>query len=66
MSWVYITAESVEQVTPNAICIKYRGQRIWLPKSQIEEPEKFDYGDTDVTIGMSEWIAQQKEIEGEE
>lgn len=66
MTYVYITADEVIDVTEKAIHVQRGDDFYWLPKSQIEEPDKFEVGDRNITVGMTEWIAQQKEIEGDE
>lgn len=70
MTWVFATAERIKRVTDKAILAEIadgEGEvtEHWLPKSQLEDPEKFEEGDQDITIGMTEWIAEQKGIEGE-
>lgn len=70
MTWTYATADEIKRVTDKAILAAIADsdgevRDYWLPKSQLEEPDKFEEGDRDITIGMTEWIANEKEIEGE-
>ena len=62
-SWVWLENCDVLRVTTQAIIIEYDGEQIWLPQSQVDEPERLDAGDCGVTIGITEWIANQKDIE---
>jgi hypothetical protein len=33
---------------------------VWLPKSQISEPDDYAAGDENLTISVTAWIAEQK------
>lgn len=65
MSWVYATADEIKKVTEKALLADFGGEEIWLPLSQLEDQDRYEEGDCDITIGMSEWIAKQKGIEDE-
>lgn len=34
----------------------------WIPKNQIADPDTYEEGDTEVTVSITEWIAEQKGI----
>lgn len=38
------------------------GERVWLPKSQVANPDDYSEGDEGVSISVTEWIADQKGI----
>lgn len=74
----YATLEdcTLLRATDRAVCIEYKGERHWLPFSQLApgEHEKivllFDEAEENtridgVTISASEWICAEKEIEPE-
>lgn len=58
--WVHLEDCSVKRVTEKAILIEHDGEEVWLPISQVSEGEKYEEGDEDVTISITEWIAKQK------
>ena len=62
MTWVHVEFERVEQVTPKAICFIIDGVRQWIPKSQIApaDVDGYDYGDTDGSVSVTDWIAREK------
>lgn len=57
---------SVEFVrhTDKAILVRYDASEVWLPKSQIEDEEEFDWDafdeDDDIDIIIPEWLAEEK------
>jgi hypothetical protein len=36
------------------------GEELWLPKTQIADAEDYEAGDGNVTLSITEWIAEQK------
>jgi hypothetical protein len=54
--------DPVEAESENAILVEVEGEKVWLPKSQIEEDsEVYGKGHTG-TLVITEWIAKQKGI----
>ena len=43
--------------------VEYDREEIWLPKSQMEDPEQYQEGDQGVRLSITKWIARQKEID---
>jgi hypothetical protein len=35
----------------------------WLPKSQVSEAGKYEQGDTDCTISITQWLADKLGVE---
>jgi hypothetical protein len=62
-NWVHLEECKILSVRGKAIQIEYQHQRIWLPKSQISEPELFQEGDYPITVSITEWIAAEKGLE---
>ena len=60
--WVHLDDVSVMNITERAVLILYDGCQHWIPKSQIDEPERLSTGDG-YTLSITEWIANQKGIE---
>lgn len=64
--YVHLENCKVIKGTDAAIHIEWDGAKYWLPRSQIANGDKYDTGDRDVTISITEWVAEQKGIEVEE
>lgn len=62
--WVHLDVAEVTAVTENAIQVEIDGDSHWLPKSQIDEAEKFHVGDRDITVSVKEWLARERGLEG--
>ena len=63
--YVHLDPCDILKVTDNAILVLYDGEKHWLPKSQVADPDTYDAGDEEVTVSISDWLARQKGIEGE-
>jgi hypothetical protein len=63
--WVHLEDCKVLRVTAKALLIEYSDSEFWLPLSQVSEAEQYEEGDEDVTISVTEWIAQQEGIEAD-
>lgn len=59
-NWVHLDVDEVKKITAKAMLVEIDGDELWLPLSQISEPESFEEGDTEITVSVSEWIAAQK------
>ena len=61
-NYVHVDAERVEKVTVKAILFVIDGVDVWIPLSQISPADRDQYeaGDKDVSVCITEWIAQQK------
>lgn len=62
-SWVHLEDCTIKRMTGSAFLIEYDGEEFWIPKSQIDDPDRLDTYDTGVTVSITEWIAKQKGIE---
>ncbi len=61
--WKKLKVSKVDVVTEKAMKVTTSsGEEIWLPKSQVNGPEKFSKDQENVVIQISEWIATQKEL----
>jgi hypothetical protein len=62
--YVWFENTRVLGVTSKALHVVLEGVgEAWLPKSQVEDPERLAEGDTGITLGVSQWILDQKGIE---
>lgn len=63
--WIFWEDCEVKAVTDKAVLVTHDGEDRWFPKSVLEEPDKYERGDTGVTLAIKEWFAEQEEIEGD-
>lgn len=66
--WVLLDVEQVLQVTDNAILVRIgldgdEYEEVWLPKSQVQNPDDYEKGDTNVDISITGWLAREKGLE---
>ena len=60
--WVHLDVLLVKKATPEAFLLTIDGidEDHWIPKSQMADPDNYEEGDENVTVSVTEWIAQQK------
>ncbi len=63
--YVHISVDEILRITDKAFRVLLDGEEIWLPSSQISDAGDYSEGDKDITLSITEWIANQKGIEGE-
>lgn len=66
-NWVDLEDCTIVKVTEKAMlveCDQLDGQT-WIPLSQVDDPEKFETGDEDITVSVTEWWAKKNDIETE-
>jgi hypothetical protein len=56
--YVYIDVLIIKE-TDKAFLVNVDGETMWLPKSQVADPDDYTVGDK-CEIGITEWIANQK------
>jgi len=61
--YVYLEDCTIKSISDAAIEVVYEGERIWFPKSQMQDFDRLEKGDENVTVCVTEWIAKQKNIE---
>jgi len=59
-NWVHIEVEEIVCETDKAFLCRVDGEEHWFPKSQVSNPEDYEEGDADVTLSITEWIANEK------
>jgi len=64
-NYIHIEIDEIKRVTDKAILIVYDGTEIWLPKSQVADCDNYQEGDLNCTISITEWIANEKGLEGD-
>lgn len=62
--WVHLDGCKILATTASAILVRYDGEKHWFPRTHVLEGEDMEAGeDEDLTISITEWIADQKGIE---
>ena len=62
MAWIHVDCEQVKRITDKAILFVIEGEDTWIPISQIspDDRDQYEEGDVDVSVSVSEWIANEK------
>ena len=60
MAWIHLDCERIEKITDKAMLAVIDGEEVWLPLSQIADSDDYEEGDEDLTLSVTEWIAEQK------
>jgi hypothetical protein len=60
--YVPVYVDCIVHATERAWLCQIDGDEVWLPLSQLCAPDGCDVGDTDVTIYVADWIAQDRGI----
>lgn len=63
--FVHLEDCDILNVTDRAILIRFKSETHWIPVSQLADGEdhNFEKGDREITVSISEWIAEQKGID---
>lgn len=62
-NWVHLDVTLIKRETEQAFLLVLEdGNETWIPKSQMSDPEDYAEGDTDCTVSITEWIAEQKDL----
>jgi hypothetical protein len=63
-NWVHLDVAEVLVETDDAFRVSLEdGLEFWLPKSQVSEAGKYEQGDTDCTISITQWLADKLGVE---
>jgi hypothetical protein len=64
----YVEIEcDVLNATADAILVDYEGEQLWIPRSQVEDSDDFEVGDSEerVVLNVSRWFAEKTGIEAD-
>ena len=65
--FVHLTVAEVVEETDKAFLFRLRDRRsVWIPRGQVADPENYTKGDTNCSVSITDWIADQKNITGED
>jgi len=64
-NYVHLDDCRIVRVTDKAVLIEYEHVQHWIPVSQLADQEGHTHeaGDENVTVSITEWIANEKGIE---
>lgn len=61
--WVPLENVDILKETDSAFLLLLDGgEKVWIPLSQVCDPDDYAEGDEGVTLSITEWIADQKGI----
>lgn len=60
MRTVTFEVERVERETELALLLLIDGNKVWVPKSQIDGAEEIGEGDEDIEVEVAEWWAEKE------
>lgn len=56
-----LDVEKIVRETDAAFLLRLEeGDEVWVPKSQISDPDDYQQGDEDCTVSVSEWFANKE------
>jgi hypothetical protein len=58
--WVHLDVEEIRRETDRAFLLVLDGEEVWVPKSQVSDPEDYAEGDRDVSLSVTDFIAHEK------
>jgi hypothetical protein len=60
-NWIHLDVAAVLRLTDKAMHVELEdGELVWLPLSQVDEADKFEAGDKNLTVSITEWLAKEK------
>lgn len=62
-NYVHIDVDVILGITDKAFLVSIDGEEIWLPASQIFDPEEYEKGDENITLSITQWIAREKGLD---
>ncbi|TWT58961.1 hypothetical protein KOR42_23480 [Thalassoglobus neptunius] len=61
--WVEIEVVEVIRMTDAAMLVEdENGEEVWIPYSQIQDSDSVSEGDCNVTLTVTRWIAEEKDL----
>lgn len=65
--WVHLDFDKILQVTDKAMLVRlnddHNCEEVWLPFSQIANPDDYEVADRNGTISIAEWLAKEKGLD---
>ena len=62
--WVHILIVEILRATDGAFLVLLDDDReVWIPRSQVDDHFAYGEGDRDITLSVTQWIANEKNLE---
>ena len=65
-NYVHLEDCTILKKTDKAVLIRYDGEQHWLPLSQVADADDLHEQTSGITVSITEWIAEQKNIDASE
>jgi hypothetical protein len=59
-NWTHLEVELIVRETECAFLCRIDGQEHWIPRSVVDDADRYEEGDADVTISMAAWFAEKE------
>jgi hypothetical protein len=59
-SYVHLDVDKILHITDAAFLLDLDGDKVWVPRSCIADPDDYEVGDTDLTLSIADWFAEKK------
>lgn len=64
-NYVHVQVEEIKHETDKAFLVIIDGDERWIPKTQIADSSDYEVGDKNITISITDFIAEKLGIEGD-
>jgi hypothetical protein len=64
--YIHVHVDEILKETEKAFLVRIDDEETWLPFSQISDVDDYKVGDKDLTLSISAWLANEKDLEGED
>ena len=64
--YVHVSVDEIRRITEKAFLAIIGEEEVWLPISQIADADAYKEGDKDLTLSITNWIANEKGLEVQE
>jgi|HubBroStandDraft_6_1064221.scaffolds.fasta_scaffold267531_3 hypothetical protein len=65
-NYIHVHVDKIKKETDSAFLCMIGGEDYWIPRSQVADEADYQEGDMDLTLSITEWIANEKGLKGED
>lgn len=58
--WVHLQVDEIKKETEKAFLMVIDGEEVWIPKSQMADPDDYEEGECDCEVSITHFIAIEK------
>ena len=58
--YVHLDFDRIEKETEKALLVEFGDRQVWIPLSQVADPDDYSEGDQNGTISVREWFAEKE------